>query len=273
MKSMRSADADRSPGSAGALSCSAVLLQVNARAGLDVLRGLFSRHAAGKISGSFFLDNLGQRPIRSLQHGDAVQQIVKLCRISFADRIFRAVRGRGLIRGQFRLQTLEVCRKFAVLRIGEAELEKCPRTVQIAALLAKAEARQNLIGAAAAGLRGEACIGVSRFVEPVLCDILALPSKLIDASDACKLDQRRLRRIRGRAVAAPCFAPCEAVVEALRFKVAGSGVPACIRADAERDAEGKQIVRACSTSRWGPSRPASGCVPARTRRTSRLAAG
>jgi hypothetical protein len=90
MKSMRSADADRSPGSAGALSCSAVLLQVNARAGLDVLRGLFSRHAAGKISGSFFLDNLGQRPIRSLQHGDAVQQIVKLCRISFADRIFRA---------------------------------------------------------------------------------------------------------------------------------------------------------------------------------------
>lgn len=97
--------------------------------------------------------------------------------------------------------------------------------------------------------------------------------KLVNAPDACKLDQRHLRLLRGRAVAAPCLAPRKAVIKALRFKVAGSGFPVCIRADAERNAEGEQVARACSTNRWGPSRPASGCAPVQIRQTSRPAPG
>ena len=103
MKNTRSAGADRSPGSAGALSCPAVFLQIEACAGLDVPRGLLRRHAAGKVPGRLFLNDPGQLSVQPCQHGDAVQQIIKLRRVGLADRLRPAVRVRGLIRRQLRL--------------------------------------------------------------------------------------------------------------------------------------------------------------------------
>lgn len=136
---MRSAGADPGPGSAGALSCPAVLLQIEACAGLDIPRGLLRRHAAGKITGRLLLQDLGQLAVQPRQHGDAVQQLVKLRRIRLADRPLSAVRVSGPVCRQLRLQALEACRKRTVLRIGKAELEKRLRVVRIAALLAEAE--------------------------------------------------------------------------------------------------------------------------------------
>ena len=92
-----------SPGLSGPLSCPAALLQIDARTGLDVPRGLLRRHAAGKIPGRLFLNDPGQLSVQPCQHGDAVQQIIKLRRVGLADRLRPAVRVRGLIRRQLRL--------------------------------------------------------------------------------------------------------------------------------------------------------------------------